>query len=266
MPGFTLRKICLVICVLTTLITSAGVSASPLVQEALIIHADSLEYHGKHIAIPIKRKNLIQVFGPPSREVYDAAGNVLIWDDLGLSCYGCQAPNPKPEELEYMSPQEIKAYKPNDKIGALTIWVRKYDPYAGREKKYNHEPRFPFPGFVRLQGVDLNGSTTIEQFTAQRNSKQTILLPDNSFSFYIRCKPAPQEITMFTIRDSYDDDYLSVYAVSIRNVGQFYKKLACRENFEQAEKKQLEQKKLEEEQLKHPTPQQKLPVPAGEDN
>lgn len=242
--------------------------ASPIVQEALIIHADNLEYHGKHIPIPITRKSLLKVFGSPSRDVYDAAGNVLIWDDLGLSCYSCLAPNPKPEELEYMSPEEIKAFKPNEQIGALTIYVRKYDPNADHKKKYNHEPRFPFPGFVRLQGVELNGTTTIEQFIAERNSKQTILLPENSFSFYIRCKPTPQEVTLYTIRDSYSDDYLDVYAVNIRNVGQFYKKLSCRENFEAEEKKQLEQKKLEEEQLKHPTPQQRLPlpIPAGESN
>ena len=241
---------------------------SPLAEQALIIHADSIEYHGKRVPIPIKRKDLIKAFGAPSREVYDAAGNVVIWDDLGLSCFGCQKPNPKPEELEYMSPDEVKAYKPNDQIGALTIYVRKYDPYAHREKKYDHEPRLPFPGYVRLQGVELNGSTSIEEFIADRNSKQTILLPDNSFSFYIRCKPVPQEITLYTIRDTYSDDYLNIYAVSIRNVGQFYKKLACRENFEMEEKKQLERKKLEEEELKHPTPQRKLPlpVPAGDEN
>jgi hypothetical protein len=265
LPVLFIRIIILAICTLAALFAGGVAMATPVVQEALIIHADNLEYHGKHITIPIKRKNLIKVFGPPSREVYDAAGNVLIWDDLGLSCYGCQAPDPHPEELQYMSPEQVKAYKPNDQIGALTIFVRKYDPYADREKKYNHEPRFPFPGYVRLQGVELNGTTSFEQFVAQRNSKQTILLPDNSFSFYIRCKPAPQEITLYTIRDSYSDDYLSVYAVSIRNVGQFYKKLACRENFETGEKKQLEQKKLEEEQLRHPQQHKlPLPVPAGE--
>lgn len=269
MPGFAFRMLSILTWGLTGLVAVGGASASPMVQDALIIHANSLEYHGKRIPIPLKRKTLIKVFGPPSRDVYDAAGNVLIWDDLGLSCYGCQKPNPKPEELQYMSPAEAKAYKPNEQIDSLTIYVRKYDPYASREKKYNHEPRLPFPGVVRLQGVDLNGSTSIKQFIAKRNSKQTILLPDNSFSFYIRCKPAPQEITLYTIRDSYDDDYLSVYAVSVRNVGQFYKKLACRENFETREKKQLEQKKLEEEQLKHPRQQgQKnslpLPVPAGD--
>ena len=261
MPQIVTRFCLVVICSIASLFTGAVADASPVVQEAIIIHADSLEYHGKRVAIPIKRKNLIKVFGPPSRDVYDAAGNVLIWDDLGLSCYSCQEPNPKPEEFAYMSPEEIKAYKPNDQIGALTIFVRKYDPYAEREKKYNHEPRFPFPGYVKLQGVELNGTTTFDKFVAQRNSNQTILLPDNSFSFYIRCKPAPQEITLYTIRDSYSDDYLSVYAVSIRNVGQFYKNLSCRENFELDEKKELEKKKLEEEQLRHP---QSLPVPAGE--
>lgn len=266
MPGSAIRLSGFLTCLLVGLTLARGVIASPMVQDALIIHNDSLEFHGKRISIPIKRKNLIKVFGPPSRDVYDAAGNVLIWDELGLSCYGCQKPNPKPEELQYMSPEEARAYKPDDEIDGLTIYMRKYAPYASREKKFNHEPRFPFQGFVRLQGVDLNGFTTIGQFVAQRNSKQTILLPDNSFSFYIRCKPAPQEITLYTIRDTYDDDYLSVYAVSIRNVGQFYKKLACRENFESQEKKQLEQKKLEEEQLKHPQQQNKrpLPVPAGE--
>lgn len=242
---------------------SASVScqAAPIVQDTLIIHADSIEYHGKRVPIPIKRKALIKAFGEPSRDVYDAAGNVLIWDDLGLSCYGCQKPNPKPEEFAYMSPDEIKAYKPNDQIGALTIYIRKYDPYGDREKKYNHVPRFPYPGDVQLQGVNLDGATTISQFIAERNSQQSILLPDNSFSFYIRCKPAPQEITLYTIRDSYSDDYLSVYAVSIRNAGQFYKHLQCRENFESEEKKQLEKKKLEEEQLKHP--KGSLPVPVG---
>jgi hypothetical protein len=265
MPTIVIRISLVLSCVIASIFAAVLVQASPVVQEALVINADSLEYHGKKIPIPIKRKSLIKVFGPPSREVYDAAGNVLIWDDLGLSCYGCQAPNPKPEELEYMSPEEIKAYKPNDQIGALTIYVRKYDPYSNRVKKYDHEPRFPFPGFVRLQDVDLNGTTTIEQFVGERNSKQTILLPENSFSFYIRCKPAPQEITLYTIRDSYSDDYLSVYAVSIRNVGQFYKKLACRENFEMDEKKQLEQKKLEEEQFKQQQqPKRPLPVPAGD--
>jgi hypothetical protein len=268
MSGFTIiRNLFRVGCFLAAMFMGSAAMASPVIQEALIIHADYLEYHGKRIPIPIKRESLIRAFGPPSREVYDAAGNVVIWDDLGLSCYSCQKPNPKPEELEYMSPEEVKAYKPNDLIGALTIYVRKYDPYAEQEKKYNHEPRFPFPGYVRLQGVDLNGSTSFEQFIADRNSKQTILLPDNSFSFYIRCKPAPQEITLYTIRDRYSDDYLNVYAVSIRNVGQFYKKLTCRENFETEEKKELEKKKLEEEQLKHPQQKQQmpLPVPAGED-
>ena len=265
MPHFTTRISIVAIVALACLIAGGVAAASPVVQEALIIHADNLEYHGKRIMIPIKRKNLIRVFGPPSREVYDAAGNVMIWDDLGLSCYGCQAPNPKPEELQYMSPEEIKAYKPNDQIDALTIYVRKYDPYSDRVKKYDHEPRFPFPGYVQLQGVELNGVSTISQFIAERDSKQTILLPDNSFSFYIRCKPAPQEVTLYTIRDRYSDDYLSVYAVSMRNVGQFYQKLACRENFETDEKKELERKKLEEEQFRQQQQQKRpLPVPAGD--
>lgn len=266
MSGNPIRLFSYIIWMLVGMPLAGDACASPLVQDALIIHADRLEYHGKSIPIPIKRKNLIKAFGAPSREVYDAAGNVLIWDNLGLSCFGCQKPDPKPEELQYMSPEEARAYQPNDQIDGLTIYVRKYEPYASREKKYNHEPRLPFPGSVRLQGVELNGMTTIEQFTAQRNSKQTILLPDNSFSFYIRCKPAPQEITLYTIRDTYDDDYLSVYAVTVRNVGQFYKKLSCRENFESREKQQLEQKKLEEEQLKQPGQQNKLPlpVPAGD--
>lgn len=271
MPGITNRTVSLMFGFLACLVFAGSAESSPLNQETMIIHQGSLEYHGKKVPIPLKRKNLIKVFGQPSREVYDAAGNVLIWDELGLSCYGCQKPNPKPEELQYMSPEEARAYKPNDLIDGLTIYIRKYDPYATQEKKYNHEPKLPFSGTLRLQGVDLNGTTTIKQFIAQRNSKQTILLPDNSFSFYIRCKPAPQEITLYTIRDSYDDDYLSVYAVNIRNVGQFYTKITCRENFESQEKKRLEQKKLEEEQLKHPqqkqspTPTQALPVPAGDD-
>lgn len=255
----------LVLCMAgASLVLCGFVMAAPVVQEALVIKEDNLSYHGKKAAIPITRKDLVRVFGPPSREVYNAAGNVLIWDDLGLSCFGCQEPDVKPEEFSYMTPEERKSFKPVNSIGALTIYVRKYNPYPDREKKYTHEPHFPFPGFVELQGVELNGVTTLEKFIAQRNSKQTILLPDNSFSFYIRCKPAPQEITLHSIRDSYSDDYLSVYAVSVRNVGQFYKKLACRENFEIEEKRELEKKKLEEEQLKQQDQKLPLPVPASE--
>lgn len=267
MSGLVIRIGVMAFGLLYVLSAAAGARAAPIVQDALIIHANSLEYHGRRVPIPIKRKDLIRVFGHPSREVYDVAGNVLVWDDLGLSCFDCQKPNPKPEELQYMSPEEAKAYKPNDLIGALTIYMRKYDPYVRRERKYNHEPRFPYPGFVRLQGVDLNGTTTIKQFVAKRNSKQTILLPDNSFSFYIRCKPAPQEITLYTIRDKYSSDYLDIYAVSIRNVGRFYKSLPCRENFKAQEKYKLEQKKLEEERLQHPGPLPKpvQPEAAGKD-
>jgi len=269
MSGFLKSLSLQLLPIIVLLVISSGLRAAPIVQKGLIIHRDNIEYRGKHIPIPIKRKDLIRVFGKPSRDVYDAAGNVLIWDDLGMSCFDCEKPDLQPEELNYMTPEQAKAYKPNDVIGALTIYVRKYDPYEQREKKYDHEPRLPFPGFVRLQGVELNGTTSIEQFTAERNSKQTILLPENSFSFYIRCMPAPQEITLYTIRDQYSDDYLDVYAISIRNVDQFYKKLACRENFESLEKKRLEQKKIEEEELKHPRNRNKkqlpLPVPAGED-
>jgi hypothetical protein len=253
----------MLVVIVATGVTGQCVLAAPLVNEALVIGEDSLVYHGKKVTIPIKRKNLIKVFGPPSREIYNAAGSVLIWDDLGLNCYGCQEPDPRPEEFEYMSPEEKKAYKPIDQIGALTIYVRKYNPYPQREKKYNHEPHFPFPGYIDLDGVEIDGVTTIKQFLNQRHSKQTILLPDNSFSFYIRCKPAPQEITLYSIRDSYSDDDLSVYAVSIRNVGQFYKKLSCRENFEMDEQHRLEQKRLDEEKMRQNI-QGPLPVPAGE--
>jgi hypothetical protein len=252
------------VCTITAIALTRVAAAAPVVNEALKIRDDSLMYHGKRVSIPIKRKNLIKVFGPPSREIYNAAGSVLIWDDLGLSCFGCQEPDPKPEELQYMSPEEKKAYKPTDQIGALMIYVRKYNPYPERENSDNHEPHFPFPGHIVLQGVELNGTTRFDEFVKQRNSKQTILLPENSFSFYIRCKPAPQEITLYSIRDKYNDDDLSVYAVSIRNVGQFYKKLPCRENFEIQERHKLEQKKLDEEkhrqQYRGP-----LPVPAGEE-
>lgn len=266
MSGFVNRQFISLLILLILLSPAGGAKAAPIVQQALIIQADSLEYHGKHVRIPIKRKDLIRVFGHPSRQVYDAAGNVLVWDDLGLSCFDCQKPKSRPEELEFMSPKEAKAFKPNQLIGALTIYVRKYNPYGKRKRKYNHEPELPYSGVVRLQGVDLDGTTTIKQFIARRNSKQTILLPDNSFSFYIRCKPAPQEITLYSIRDKYSDDYLSIYAVSIRNVGRFYKRLPCRENFETKERHELEQKKLEEERLRHPVQQPKrpLPVPAGE--
>lgn len=260
------RHIAVFLAIIALSPVSRVLRAAPIVQDALVIHAGSLEYHGKHLKIPIKRKDLIRVFGRPSREVYDAAGNVLVWDDLGLSCFDCQKPNPKPEELQYMSPQEVRAYKPNEQIGALTIYVSKYEHQDGRKRKYNHTPALPFPGVVRLQGVDLDGSTTIKQFIARRNSKQTILLPNNSFSFYIRCKPSPQEITLYTLRDKYSDNYLDIYAVSIRNAGRFYRKLPCRENFEAEEKRRLELKKLEEGNLNLPMrePSGPLPVPAGE--
>lgn len=265
MSGFVIRQFITLLGLPVLISAAVTVTAAPIVQKPLIIRAGSLEYQGKRVKIPIKRRDLIRVFGHPSREVYDAAGNVLVWDDLGLSCFDCQKPNPRPEELEYMSPQEASAYKPNDQIGALTIYVSKYEHHGERKRKYDHTPALPFPGVVRLQGVDLDGSTTIKQFIARRNSKQTILLPNNSFSFYIRCKPAPQEITLYTNRDRYSDNYLDIYAVSIRNAGRFYKKLRCRENFEAQEKRRLELKKLEEENLTEPaqSPKGPLPVPAG---
>jgi hypothetical protein len=152
---------------------------------------------------------------------------MVIWDDYGLTCYGCEDRSGTPEEFEYLSDEEKKNIKPIEQVDSVTLYVRKYHPYPKLEKKYAHEPRLPFSGKLVLDGVDLDGRVTFESFVEQRKSNQTILLPENTFSFYIRCKPSPHEITLHSIRDRYNEDYLSVYAVSIRNAASYYKKIPC---------------------------------------
>jgi hypothetical protein len=230
----------------------------PTVQGLIKIENDRLLYKGKSVPVPFTRKKLIEVFGKPSREIYNAAGNVVIWDDLGLTCYGCHKQDKTPEEFQFMSKEEIKQITHQKYVDSITIFIRKYHPYPKREKYYKHEPRYPFPGKVLLDGVELDGSVTFYEFVENRKGKQSILLPENSFSFYIRCKPAPNEVTLHTIRDKYDEDFMSVYSVSIRNIGQYYKHRACTENFSVAPRPK-DPDAEEEQQTRQPESDQKMP-------
>ncbi len=205
---------------------------SPIVEETIRIEADRLIYKKKAIPIPITRKSLIRTFGKPSREIYNAAGTIVIWDDIGLTCYGCQEQKGEPEEFQYLTKEEKKQLRPREYIDSIKLFVRKYNPYPEREKRYQHEPRLPFNGKILLDGVELDGQVRFDQFVENRKSNYTILLPDNTFSFFVRCKPAPHEITLHSIRDKYNEDYLSIFSVSIRNVQQYYKKVPCVDVFE----------------------------------
>lgn len=229
------RIFALTLLLTASVLHAANDEASQFVQDAIRIEADRLVYKKKSVRIPITRKALIEVFGAPSREVYNVAGNVLIWDALGLSCYGCQEREREPEEFQYMSDEEIKNYQRGNYIGTLTLYARKYNPYPQHEKLAVHEPRLPFPGYIALQGVSLDGAATITDFIQHRRGEQTILLPENSFSFFVRCTPEPHEITLHTIRDKYNPGYLGIYSVSIRNIGHFYRKIRCLEVFETEE-------------------------------
>ncbi len=206
--------------------------SSPVVDELLSIENKRLKYKGKFVPVPYTRKRLIKVFGKPSREIYNTAGTVVIWDELGLTCYGCHIQKEVAEDFQYMSDADRKQATRQDYVESITLFVRRYNPYPDRENKYSHEPRYPFPGKILLDGVELDGVLRFDEFLDQRKGKQTILLPENSFSFFIRCKPQPHEITLHTIRDKYDDDFMSIYSVSIRNIGQYYKKYNCFEVFE----------------------------------
>ncbi len=225
--------------------------SSPIVEDTIKILSDRLVYKNKVVKIPITRKNLIQVFGKPSREIYNTAGTMVIWDDFGLSCYGCQDRSGTPEEFEYLSDEEKKRIKPIEQVDSVTLYVRKYHPYPKLEKKYVHEPKLPFSGKLVLDGVDLDGRVTFESFVEKRKSNQTILLPENTFSFFIRCKPSPHEITLHSIRDRYNEDYLSVFAVSIRNAASYYTKLPCIDVFNLQDTpepvEQIKKQRLEEE-------------------
>jgi len=211
---------------------AAGDDSSQFVQDTIRIEADRLVYKGKSAKIPLTRGQLIRVFGAPNREIYNVAGDVLIWDSLGLSCYGCQEHSAEPEEFQYMTETEKKNYQRNNYIGTLTLYARKYNPYPEQERSAAHLPQLPFPGHIRLQGFSIDGTSTITDFLQQRDGEQTVLLPENSFSFFIRCQPEPHEITLHSIRDKYDADYLSIFSVSIRNIGHFYKKVTCLEVFD----------------------------------
>jgi len=235
MPLYRIIQSLLVFCLLniatSTIAEESGGFSAPIVQELIRIEDKRLVYKGKAVPVPYTRKKLIEVFGKPSREIYNAAGTVVIWDELGLSCYGCHEREKNPEEFQFMTRDEKKSLKHQQYVDSITLFVRKYNPYPEREKKYSHEPRYPFQGRLLLDGVELDGSLTFYDFVENRKGKQTILLPENSFSFFIRCKPEPHEITLHTIRDKYNDDYMSVYSVSIRNIGHYYKNVTCAENF-----------------------------------
>jgi len=232
----------------TTASAEEAAFSGPLVEELIKIKQDRLIYKGKSVPVPYTRKKLIAVFGKPSREIYNTAGTVVIWDELGLTCYGCQEQDKSPEEFQFMTDDEKKDVKGQGYIDSMTLFVRKYNPYPEREKKYSHEPIHPFQGRLELDGVELDGTLTFYEFIEGRKSKSTILLPDNSFSFFIRCKPKPHEVTLHTIRDKYDDDYMSIYSVSIRNIGHYYKNIRCVEEFSVAPRpKDIEEEKPEAE-------------------
>lgn len=221
---------------LTTILLSGWAMAesddgSPLIQETMRLTKERLIYKGKSLKVPFKRKDLIRVFGKPSREIYNTAGNVVIWDELGLTCYGCQKQKLRPEEFEFMTTEEQQEQTKHTYIESISIFVRKHNPHPEYEKQYSHEPQFPFPGKLELDSVDIDGVTTFFEFLELRKGRQTILLPENSFSFYIRCAPQPHEITLYTIRDKYSEDFMTIYSVSIRNIGHFYKNVTCSEIF-----------------------------------
>ncbi len=205
---------------------------TPLVQDVIKIEQDRLIYKGKSVPIPFTRKKLVAVFGEPNREIYNTAGTVAIWDEIGLTCFGCAKKAEVPEEFQYMTEAERKKNKPLEYVNAITLFVRKYNPYPDQELKYQHEPRLPFPGTIELDGVEFDGTVNFDDFIEHRQGRQTVLLPENSFSFYIRCKPEPHEITLYTVRDKYDDGFMSVYSVGIRNIGHYYRHFNCLEVFE----------------------------------
>jgi len=227
---------------------------SPLIEELLSIEDNRLKYKGQFVPVPYTRKKLIEVFGKPSREIYNTAGTVVIWDDLGLTCYGCHEQKLAAEEFIYMTDEQEKQATRRDYVESITLFVRRYNPYPERENKYTHEPVYPFPGKINLDGVELDGVLRFDDFLEQRKGNQTILLPENSFSFFIRCTPQPHEITLHTIRDKYDEDFMSIYSVSIRNIGQYYKKFDCSEVFatQQPTQEQPEPVVIPEEDLPKP--------------
>jgi len=204
---------------------------SPIIQESIRLTESKIVYAGRSAAIPFTRKDLEHVFGKPDREIYNTAGTVVIWDELGLACYGCQAQQKKPEEFEFLTTEEQAQQGDYRYVDSFRVFVRKHNPYPEREQEYEHEPRYPFQGRLVLDGVDIDGVTTFYEFLELRKGKQTILLPENSFSFYLRCKPSAHEITLHTIRDKYEEDFMVIYSVSIRNIQHYYKHTACSEIF-----------------------------------
>lgn len=230
----------------------AGDFRPPVVEDLMTLTRDNLIYKGKKVPVPFTRKKLIEVFGKPSREIYNPAGTVVIWDELGLTCYGCHAQADEPEEFQFMSPEEKKTYQRQPYINSITIFIRKYNPYPDQEKKYSHEPHRPFPGKLLVSGVELDGSVTFAEFLERRKGQQTILLPENAFSFYINCKPSPHEITLHTIRNKYDDDFMSIYSVSVRNIAHFYRYYPCVEVFDANTNANKVKKSITEEPRKPP--------------
>ena len=208
---------------------------SQLVQDSIVLTHDRLVYKDKSAKIPFTRDALIKVFGKPSREIYNTAGTMVIWDEVGLTCFGCQDRG-TPEEYEFLTPEEKEQHVRQDYVDAISLFVRKHNPYPEKENEYAHEPGYPFPGRLVLDGVDIDGVTSFDRFLKLRKGKQTILLPENSFSFYIRCEPSPHEITLHTIRDKYDEDFMTIYSVSIRNVEHFYRQVECAEVFSSTNK------------------------------
>lgn len=228
--------------------------SAPVVEELIVVNRENLVYKGKKVPVPFTRKKLIEVFGEPSREIYNAAGLVVIWDELGLTCYGCQKQPETPEEFQFMTKEEKAGVKNQPYVNSITLFVRKYNPYPEHEKRYAHQPKNPLQGKLKLEGVELDGSLTFARFLEQRQGKQTILLPENAFSFYINCTPAPHEITLHTIRDKYDDDFMSIYSISIRNIGHYYRYYKCSEVFSAATSAEKVKKSITEEPAPPPEP------------
>jgi len=234
--------------------------SAPVVEELITVNREHLMYQGKKVPVPFTRKKLIEVFGPPTREIYNAAGTVVIWDDIGLTCYGCHKLPETPEEFHFMTKEEKQSVQNQPYVNSITLFVRKYNPYPEHEKRYSHEPRNPFQGKLDLSGVELDGSLTFAEFLELRKGKQTILLPENAFSFYINCQPEPHEVTLHTIRDKYDVDFMSIHSISIRNIGHYYRYYKCTEVFDAKTSAEKVKKSITEE----PKPPPSEPAPGPE--
>ena len=116
---------------------------SPIIGELIKIEQDRLRFRGQSVNVPYTREKLIKVFGKPSREIYNTAGTVVIWDELGLTCYGCEEQKKSPEEFQFMTNEEKKNVKAQAYIDSITLFARKYNPYPEREKNTRMSRKIP---------------------------------------------------------------------------------------------------------------------------